>query len=76
MNRYPVYIISKGRFDCCHTANFFIQDGVNFRIAVEPQEEQQYREKYGDRVLVLPFSNLGKGSTPARNFCWEHSKCH
>lgn len=26
------------------------------------------------RVLVLPFSNLGLGSYPARNYCWEHAK--
>ena len=25
-------------------------------------------------MLALPFSNLGLGSYPARNFCWEHAK--
>lgn len=25
-------------------------------------------------IRVLPFSNLGLGGIPARNWCWEHSK--
>lgn len=34
-----------------------------------------YVKKLGSkRVLKLPFSNLGLGSYPARNFCWEHAK--
>lgn len=71
--QYPVYIISKGRHDVCYTASRFVDDGVEFRLVVEPQEEHLYRELYGDRVLVTPFSNLGQGSIPARNFVWEHS---
>ena len=74
-SRYPVYIISKGRADTCLTAKFFIQDGVDFKIVVEPQEKNLYAENFGsDRILVLPFSNLGLGSIPARNWCWEHAK--
>jgi len=48
---------------------------LNYLIAVEPQEAKNYIKKLGKhRVLVLPFSNLGLGSYPARNFCWEHAK--
>lgn len=73
--RYPVYVISKGRHDCCLTADFLTEDGMDFHIVVEPQEFDLYAEKYGaDRLLTLPFSNLGLGSIPARNWCWEHSK--
>jgi len=73
--KYPVYVISKGRSDCCLTANFFIEDGVDFKVVVEPQEAEKYQAKYGlERVLILPFSNLQMGSTPARNWVWEHSK--
>jgi hypothetical protein len=73
--RYPVYVISKGRSDCCHTARFLIRDGVPFRLVVEPQEAAAYTREYGaERLLVLPFSNLGLGSIPARNWVWEHAK--
>lgn len=49
--------------------------GVDYLIAVEPQESDEYSKKLGEhRILVLPFSNLGLGSYPARNFCWEHAK--
>ena len=72
--KYPVYIISKGRFNCCLTANFLLKDGVDFHIVVEPQEAEEYIKRYGtERVYILPFRNLGLGSIPARNWCWEHS---
>ncbi len=72
--RYPVYVISKGRAARCLTARFFVADGVDFKLMVEPQEADAYRERFGDRVVVLPFSNLGQGSFPARNWCWEDAK--
>jgi hypothetical protein len=75
MNNFPIYIISKGRAYNPLTAKNFENAGLNYFIAVEPQEEQEYINALGkDRVLVLPFSNLGLGSYPARNFCWEHAK--
>lgn len=74
MNKYPVYIVSKGRWKKPLTAKMFIENGVNFKIVVEPQEYENYCNALGKRyVLELPFSNLGVGSYPARNFCWEHS---
>lgn len=73
--RYPIYVISKGRADNCLTAKFLIKDGVDFRLVIEPQEREAYAKQFGeDRLLILPFSNLGKGSIPARNWVWEHSK--
>lgn len=73
--KYPIYVISKGRYDCCLTADFLIKDKVPFKLVVEPQEISLYASKYGkDRLYVLPFSNLGLGSIPARNWVWEHSK--
>jgi hypothetical protein len=72
---YPVYIISKGRADNCLTAKYMIKDGTDFKIVVEPQEREAYAKNFGDdRLLILPFSNLGMGGIPARNWVWEHSK--
>jgi hypothetical protein len=72
---YPVYIISKGRHDCSLTAINFEKAGIDYLIAVEPQEYDLYSNSLGkNRVLKLPFSNLGLGSYPARNYCWEHAK--
>lgn len=72
--KYPVYVISKGRSSCCLTADILVKDVTPFRLVVEPQEKHLYAEKYGEeRLLVLPFSNLGLGSIPARNWVWEHS---
>lgn len=72
--KYPIYIISKGRYIKTLTADIFNNDNINYLIVVEPQEYKQYCNKLGkNKVLKLPFSNLGLGSYPARNFCWEHS---
>jgi hypothetical protein len=74
-NKYPIYIISKGRAYNPLTANNFEKAGIDYLIAVEPQEEHEYIKALGKhRVLVLPFSNLGLGSYPSRNYCWEHAK--
>lgn len=72
---YPIYIVSKGRYDITLTADNFENAGLEYLIAVEPQEANLYIKKLGKhRILILPFSNLGLGSYPARNYCWEHAK--
>jgi len=72
--KYPVYIVSKGRWENPLTANMFIKFGIDFKILVEPQEYDNYCKSLGAKyVLALPFSNLGVGSYPARNFAWEDS---
>lgn len=74
MPRYPIYVISKGRYQNPLTARFLIADGVPFHMVVEPQEADAYAAAVGrTRLLVLPFSNLGLGSIPARTWVWEHS---
>ena len=76
-NRFPVYIISKGRYEKPLTAKIFEEHNIDYLIAVEPQEADLYAKKLGNhRVLILPFSNLGLGSFPARNYCWEHAKAN
>lgn len=72
--KYPIYVISKGRADCCLTAKFLLKDKVPFRLVIEPQEKSEYAKHFDESLLeILPFSNLGLGSIPARNWCWEHS---
>lgn len=74
---FPIYIVSKGRYNKTITADKLEASGIDYFIAVEPQEAELYAKKLGKkRVLVLPFSNLGLGSFPARNYCWEHSKAN
>lgn len=73
--QFPVYVISKGRAYNPMTARHFEKAGIDYLIAVEPQEAEEYVKAVGkDHVLILPFSNLGVGSYPARNYCWEHAK--
>lgn len=72
--KYPVYIISKGRWDTRLTAKSLEYMRVPYRIVVEPQEFDAYASAIDPaKILVLPFSNLGQGSIPARNWVWEHS---
>lgn len=72
--KYPIYIISKGRWESRYTSKALERMGVPYRIAIEPQEYDKYAEVIDPKkILVLPFSNHGKGSGPARNWCWEHS---
>lgn len=73
-NRHPVYVISKGRWDNLFTAKYLRQLGIPFSLVVEPQELDAYAKVVSKKnILTLPFSNLGKGSIPARNWVWEHS---
>lgn len=72
MPDHPAYIISKGRAHNCMTARSMLEDGVPFALVVEPVDEAAYRDAgFGDHLAVLPFSDLGQGSIPARNWVWE-----
>lgn len=72
--KYPVYVISKGRANRCLTVRELKKMNVPFRLVIEPQELQDYKKIVDEKqILVLPFSNLGQGSIPARNWVWEHS---
>ena len=72
--KYPIYIISKGRWESRLTSKAFERMKVPYCIVIEPQELEQYvRVIDREKILILPFSNLGQGSIPARNWVWEHS---
>lgn len=71
---YPVYIVSKGRWESRLTVKALERMGVPYSIVVEPQEADRYASVIDpDKILVLPFANLGQGSIPARNWIWEHA---
>ena len=85
--RFPVYIISKGRWKRRPTSNYFEKIGQPYYIVVEEQEYENYKEVIETgKILVLPQEykdnydtfwprkeNTKTGSGPARNFCWDHS---
>ena len=71
---YPAYIISKGRWKTRLTSKALERMNVPYSIVVEPQEYENYAAEIDPKkILVLPFSNLGQGSIPARNWVWDHS---
>jgi hypothetical protein len=74
--RYPVYVPSRGRSHNPLTVKFLQKDKVPFYLVVEPQEEEAYRIATGhDDILVLPWSNLGRGGLIAvRNWIRDHSQ--
>ncbi len=86
--RYPVYIVSKGRWESRLTAKSLDAIGVPYRIVVESQERDAYAAVIDpSRILVLDpayqrdYDTCGetpgvtsKGSGPARNFAWDHAK--
>ena len=70
--RYPVYVPSKGRAKTALTPRFLRDDGVPFKLVVEPQEYAVYAEHWGaERLLVLPLNN--QGLVYARNWMKRHS---
>lgn len=85
--RYPLYIISKGRWESRLTSKALDRMGVDYRMVVEAQEFDQYAAVIDPvKLLVLDstfqrdYDALGettgitsKGSGPARNFVWAHA---
>lgn len=78
---YPIYIPSKGRYGSMLTSRSLTRMKVPHNIVVESQEYDLYENALKEfnlteyaTLLELPFSNLGLGSYPARNWAWDHSK--
>jgi len=78
--KYPVWIISKGRYDSMLTSRSLSRMRVPHRILIEPQEEKKYDDaldkfslrKYAS-LVIAPFSNHGDGPGRARNYVWDIS---
>lgn len=83
--RFPVYILSKGRYKINPTSRLLERLNVPYQIIVEQSEYELYAQIIDkSKILILPqkykdeydaFWNDG-GKTrggPARNFAWDHS---
>jgi len=76
MTKYPIYIISKGRWLTPYTARSLDEMSIEYLIVVEPNEYDNYKKVINkEKILIAPedFSKKGQGSIPVRNFVWEHS---
>lgn len=85
--RFPLYIVSKGRWQRRPTANILTKIKVPFYIIVEKQEYKRYAEFIDKKqILILPKKYLDDydtfwekdkeqscGPGAARNFAWQHS---
>lgn len=85
--KYPIYIVSKGRWESRLTSKTLEKMKVPYRIVVEAAEYENYCGVIDkNKVIILPQNyideynpvdqtgeNLAKGSGPARNFAWDHS---
>ena len=74
-SRYPICIPSKGRWAVQTTGKVLDSLGVPYKFFVEQTEAAKYIEALGeDKVVIMPFNDLGQGSIPARNYIWEWAK--
>ena len=85
--RYPVYIVSKGRWKNRLTSRALDTMGVPYKMIVEESQLFNYQAEVGrERCLVLPQKYLdeydtcddlgdskSKGPGAARNFAWDHA---
>lgn len=59
MNKYPIYIPSKGRSQYCQTVKFMLKDKVDFKIVIEPSQEKAYKKEFDKQLLlILPENNM------------------
>jgi hypothetical protein len=61
------------------TARTLSEIGLKFNLVIEKQEKEKYEAALtnfgikGCTLHILPFSNLGLGGIPARNWVWDHA---
>lgn len=75
--KYPIYIISKGRWEKRYTSKYLEWAGIDYKIVVEPQEYDNYAGVIDPaKIIILPteYLNKNQGGIPARNFVLQHSK--
>lgn len=75
-NKYPIYIPTKGRFESRKTVKALLEMGAEFKVVIEPQEEELYLTILPKEfILVLPFSKPTDHSmlVTVRNWIKNHS---
>jgi hypothetical protein len=84
---FPIYIVSKGRWQSRLTSKALESMNIPYRIVIEKQEYDEYSKLISpEKILILPQEYLdsydtcddlgftrSKGPGAARNFCWDHS---
>ena len=50
---YPIFVPSKNRAKTCFTANCFIENGVDFKLVVEPSQVESYGQIYDKSLLLI-----------------------
>ena len=71
---YPIYIISKGRWERRQTVKTMEFIGAPYKIVVEPKEYDNYAKVIDQKNIIKApenFSELGSGSIPVRNYVWD-----
>jgi hypothetical protein len=75
--KYPIYIISKGRYEKRYTSKYLEWANIPYKIVVEQEEYDKYAEVIDSKkILVLPksYQRKDQGGIPARNFVLDHAK--
>lgn len=87
--KWPIYVVSKGRWKVRKTSDHLDRLGVRHFVVVEEAERERYEANVGKLATVLVLDpeyqrtyetcdELGdsksKGPGPARNFAWDHSE--
>ena len=88
--KYPIFIISKGRWESRLTSKTLEEIGLDYKIVIEKSEYEQYSAVIDPKkILVLPegFRDNPKwaipdksgrvgGGIPVRNWVWDYAREH
>jgi hypothetical protein len=80
--KYPIYVISKGRWDKRHTSRYLEWSKIDYKIVIEQSEYENYAAVIDPaKIIVMPDEfkqeqiKIGNGGgIPVRNFVMRHSK--
>lgn len=86
-NKYPIFIVSKGRWESRLTSKALEEINASYKIVIEKHQYKEYASVIeSEKILILPqsyldnydtFDELGetrsKGPGAARNFVWDYA---